>query len=134
MKLSSEERNQLVSYRFAQARECIEEVTFLIHNKKYKIAINRVYYGMFYALLALGLKYEFETSKHFQLLGWFNNTFIRTGKIDIEFGKMINKAYSIRQESDYEPFVNYEEQEVTELFRKMKVFIDAIETVVNKGK
>ncbi len=29
---------------------------------------NRIYYGMFYALLALAVHFRFETSKHAQLL------------------------------------------------------------------
>ena len=87
---------------------------------------------MFYSLLAIGLKYQFETSKHAQLIGWFNKSFIRTGKIDKEYGKMINKSYTLRQESDYEPFIKYEEPEVTGLFDKMKKFINTIEKIVQE--
>ena len=130
MTIAPEDRKELIKYRLAQARECIDEVEFQINNRKYKTAINRIYYGMFYSLLAIGLKYQFETSKHSQLIGWFNKSFIRTGKIDKEYGKMINKSYTLRQESDYEPFINYEELEVTGLFDKMKEFIYAIERIV----
>ena len=47
---------------------------------------------------------------------------------------MINKAYTLRQESDYEPFITYEEQEVTALFERMKKFIGAIEEFVIEGE
>lgn len=77
MKLNAEDRKELINYRLAQARECIDEVGFQIDNKKYKTAVNRIYYGMFYSLLALGLRYEFETSKHVQLIGWFNKNYNR---------------------------------------------------------
>jgi uncharacterized protein (UPF0332 family) len=95
MTLSAEDKKQLIKYRIDQSRECIEEVAFLIYNKKLKTAINRIYYGMFYSLLALGLKYEFETSKHFQLLGWFNKTFIKTEKLDKIYGQIVNKSYTL---------------------------------------
>ena len=134
MTLSKEDRDELIKYRLDQAKECIDEVTFQIDNRKYKTAINRIYYGMFYSLLALGLKYEFETSKHFQLIGWFNKTFISTGRLDIELGKIVNKSYTLRQESDYEPFITYEEPEVQELFEKMKLFINAIEKILHEDK
>ena len=81
---------------------------------------------MFYALLALALRSQFESSKHAQLLGWFNQHFIHTGIIPQKFGKMIYKASTLRNESDYEPFINYEEPEVADLFNKMKEFIHAI--------
>ena len=129
MTLNTEDRKELIRYRLLQARESIDEVSFLIDNTKYKIAVNRIYYGMFYSLLALGLKHEFETSKHAQLIGWFNKNFISSGEIDKEFGKMINKSFTLRQESDYEPFIKYEEAEVLSLFEKMKEFIYAIEKI-----
>lgn len=126
MTLNNADRNELIQYRMQQAAECIDEVSFLIANEKYKTAVNRIYYGMFYALLALALSSQFESSKHAQLLGWFNQQFIHTGIIPQKFGKMIYKAFTLRNESDYEPFVNYEEPEIADLFDKMKEFIYAI--------
>ena len=60
MTLNLEDRNELIKYRMRQASECIDDVLFLIDNKKNNIAINRIYYGMFYSLLALALKYHYE--------------------------------------------------------------------------
>jgi len=88
MTLNLEDRNELIKYRMQQASECIDEVLFLIDNKKYKIAINRIYYGMFYSLLALGLKDQYESSKHSQLIGWFNKNYIHTNLIDVKYGKI----------------------------------------------
>lgn len=133
MTLSNEEREQLIRYRLDQSRECIDEVDFQISNGKFKTAVNRIYYGMFYSLLALGLKYGFETSKHLQLIGWFNITFIRTGKLKIKFGKIVNKSYTLRQESDYEPFISFEEQQVKGLYEEMKDFIDAVEKLIQQS-
>lgn len=45
---------------------------------------------------------------------------------------MTNKAHSLKQESDYEPFIFYEEQEVAELFETRMEFTDAIEKEVNE--
>lgn len=76
---------ELIALRLHQAKETIDDVTFLIHNKRLVIAVNRIYYGMFYALLALALHYDFKTSKHAQLIGWFNKEFIKTEKIEIRY-------------------------------------------------
>jgi uncharacterized protein (UPF0332 family) len=66
-----------------QANECIDEVSFLLENKKFKIAVNRIYYGMFCSLMALALSAKYESSKHSQLLGWFNKNFIHTGILEV---------------------------------------------------
>ncbi len=71
MTLSSEEKSNLIEYRLNQAKESQEVAAFLIQIGKLPTAVNRIYYAIFYCLLALALKYEFETSKHLQLLGWF---------------------------------------------------------------
>ncbi len=126
MTLQEEDRNALITYRIQQASECVDEVQFLIDNQKYKIAINRIYYGMFYSVLALALKDQYESSKHSQLLGWFNKNYIHTGLIDVKYGKVLNKAFTLRNESDYEPFIDYEQQEVIELYGKMKEFIQTV--------
>jgi uncharacterized protein (UPF0332 family) len=82
MSLERNERTELIRHRLSEAKESIEDVKLLIDNNRLRAAVNRIYYGMFYSLLALGSAYEFETSKHQQLLGWFNKNFINEGLID----------------------------------------------------
>lgn len=83
------DKTVLIKYRYDQAKETVEEVKIHISNLLFKTALNRMYYGMFYLLLALSLKYDFKTSKHNQLIGWFNKTFIKTGIISGKYGKII---------------------------------------------
>ena len=130
MTLDNNDRKELIKYRMQQAFECVDEVDFLIENSKFKIAVNRIYYGMFYSLLALGLKDEYESSKHSQLIGWFNKLYIHQGLIEVKYGKMIYKAFTLRNESDYEPFIEYEQEEVKELYLKMKEFIAKVDDII----
>jgi len=120
------DKQDLVKYRIKQAEEAAEEISLLIENKLYKTAINRIYYGMFYALLALALKHNFKTSKHRQLIGWFNKDFIKTGVIDISYGRIINNAFENRSDSDYGLFVEFTLEDITEMHQEMKAFIKEI--------
>lgn len=74
--ITENDRNDLVEHRLNQASDTLELAKFLIANDKLIIAVNRIYYGMYNALTALALKKGFETSKHSQLIGWFNREFI----------------------------------------------------------
>lgn len=123
MTLNDDEKKSLIQYRLKEAEETIEDVRLLIENDRLRAAVNRVYYGMFYSLLALGLAYEFETSKHPQLIGWFNKNFIHDKKIEPEYGKMINKAYNRRTKGDYDVYVDFDKDIVIEMFDEMKDFI-----------
>lgn len=57
----------------------------------YAAAVNRIYYGISYILLALGLLYNFETSKQQQIIGWFNKKFIKEGIIEKNMDELFAK-------------------------------------------
>ncbi len=61
--IDEKDRDALVEYRLQQAFETIELARFLVKNQKLVIAVNRIYYGMYYSLTALALATGFETSK-----------------------------------------------------------------------
>ena len=73
------------------------------------------------------LKYRFETSKHGQLLGWFNKTFIKTGTIDRKYGKMLREAFEVRRQSDYDAYVQLTKEDVVHKYHEMQEFITTIE-------
>lgn len=81
---------------------------------------------MFYSLLALGIAYEFHSSKHTQLIGWFNKNFINAGLFDKDFGKIINKAYNRRTKGDYDTYIEFNAEIIFDMFEDMKRFISII--------
>jgi len=132
MSIDEKDKSELIKYRLGEAKDTIEDVQLLISNDRLRASINRIYYGMFYSLLALGLKFDFETSKHQQLIGWFNKNFIHEGLIDTKYGKIINKALNRRTKGDYDSYVEFEREIVVEMFDEMKDFIHEIEDFINK--
>lgn len=132
MSIDNQDRLDLIQYRLAEANDTQLDVELLISHDRHRAAINRIYYSMFYSLLALGLKYEFETSKHAQLLGWFNKTFIYTGLIDNKYGKIINKAFNRRTKGDYDSYIEFDIETVKEMYEEMKDFNSAIERFIDQ--
>ena len=128
--MKPEEQKALIEHRISKAIAAIEDVDFLIRNRKFLLAVNRIYYGMFYILSALALKYDFSTSKHQQLIGWFNREFIATGKVDPKYGKIIHNAYSNRSTGDYDDFAEFELAEVKHSLAEMTDFIKTIRSLV----
>lgn len=131
MSIDNEDRDNLIKYRLEQAEETISDVKLLIDNSRFRSAINRIYYGIFYSLLALGLANKFETSKHVQLIGWFNKNFVHQGKIDSKYGKILNKAFNRRTKGDYDTNVEFDKDTVMEMFKDMKEFISEIKSQLN---
>lgn len=125
-----ERKTDLVQLRLKQARETIDDVEFLIQNERLKLAINRIYYGMFYSLLALAIQFDFKTSKHVQLIGWFNKEFIKDQKIESRFSKMVQSAYHARSDGDYGVFTEFSKEETLIRFDEMKEFVAEIELFI----
>ena len=132
--ITEEDKEELIKYRIEQAQETVDDANLLIVNKKFRSAVNRIYYGMFYIMLAVALKYGFQTSKHQQLIGWFNKNFIHSEIINKKYGMMIKNAFRYRQKSDYEVHVEYSENEINEMFENMKTFITELEQLLTRRK
>lgn len=134
MTLSFEDREILIEYRLEQAISTYQTALFLFENNEYEACINRIYYGIFYSLLALGIKFGFETSKHKQLIGWFNKTFVSTGNISKEYGRILRDSYNNRRKSDYDAYINFESGEVRSQLNDMKNFINIISLTIKGHK
>jgi uncharacterized protein (UPF0332 family) len=93
-------------------------------------AENRIYYSIFYLVSALALKNDFSTSKHGQLLGWFNKNYVKTGIVPSSVGKIYADAFANRQESDYQDFITLQLDDVKRNFSEMLSFVDSVERIL----
>lgn len=60
-----DKKKALATYRLQQALESLEEARYLFGGEKsLRSVVNRLYYGMFYAVLALLIYEPFASSKH----------------------------------------------------------------------
>lgn len=132
--MENEERNNLIKLRLEQADKTYDDAAHLFADSRYEAALNRIYYGMFYAVLALALKHEFKTSKHTQLLGWFNKEFIKTGLIDVKFNKIVKDAFEKRNEADYEIAPLPPAATIEQMLSDMRLFIDEMKRFINESK
>ena len=115
-----------IKYRIDRAYECINEVEFLILHNKLRLAVTRIYYGMFYIVAALALFHNYKTSKHQQLIGWFNKEFINNQIFPLKYGKFFRDAFARRADVDYGDIVDYQSNDVQEWFEQMKDFIETV--------
>ncbi len=128
--ITENDRNDLVEHRLNQASDTLELAKFLIANDKLIIAVNRIYYGMYNALTALALKKGFETSKHSQLIGWFNREFIMPGTSDPKYGKILRNAFQNRTKGDYDAFISFSTPEVEIMLSEMSEFLSEVNRLI----
>ncbi len=128
--MEEKEKMALIKYRLDQAAETIREVDQLVEINLLHVAVNRIYYGIFYCLSALSLKYGFTSSKHLLLIGWFNQNFIKTGLLEIRYGRILRDAFKNRSEGDYLPFTVFKADEVKAMREEMEDFIHTLTSFI----
>lgn len=73
----SESSNEAVHARMKQARETLQEAEVLFEQDLWRGTINRSYYAMFYAVLALAASREVVISKHTHAISFLDKEFIQ---------------------------------------------------------
>ena len=116
----------LIKERIRKATDTLNVAKLLASENHWNSAVNRLYYSAFYAVLALLAKMKAKTSTHSGAKSEFYRLFIKTGKIDRKFGELYTDLFSKRQESDYEDFLNFTQEEINPLLPRVEEFVETI--------
>lgn len=91
--MRSDEVSHLVAYRLEQAQVALDDAKFLLGgNRSPQSVINRAYYAMFYAVLALLQKAGKVPSKHAGAISLFDTEFVAKGTFGKELSKDLHRA------------------------------------------
>jgi uncharacterized protein (UPF0332 family) len=131
-----EKQKELAQYRVRQAEESLDEARFLLAGgKSVRSVINRAYYAMFYAVLALLVYEEFSSSKHSGVLSYFNRRFIKGGVFDKSLGLWLGRAFELRQRVDYREQVEPAQEQATQVLDQADRFVRTVAAhLVTAGK
>ena len=121
---------ELIQYRIARAKEAFTDAEILISEERWNAAANRMYYACFYVVSAYLVFRDLNAVTHSGLKAAFNLELVKTGKIDRADGILFNRLFTIRQQADYEDFVNIQEMDVLPLIPKIKALIQEIENII----
>jgi len=98
------DQEALFTYRWHQAEETLAEARKMVAGGfSGRTIVNRAYYALFYALLALYLKLgvEVHTSKHTGIISLFDKVCVQSGKIPKNYSAILHDVFDARLESDY---------------------------------
>jgi uncharacterized protein (UPF0332 family) len=98
----------LILYRRQKSRETLEDAHILFQKGRLFSALNRIYYALFYEVMALLLTKDLSSARHTGIRALFNEHFVKTGKVKVELGRFFSRMYDFRQKGDYADFVQFE--------------------------
>jgi uncharacterized protein (UPF0332 family) len=76
---------------------------------------------------------QIETKSHTATKTKFSLLFIKTGKINKDYGKLLSQLFDWRHKGDYENLVEYSKNDVNPLFEKVENMIKLIESEIHKS-
>lgn len=117
----------LVSHRLEQARTAIEDAKFLLEGDRSPGSIiNRSYYAMFYATLALLQRIGRAPSRHAGVISLLDREFVARGILPKELSKDIHKAFELRQAADYKVIETASREQANELLDRAVSYVEAV--------
>ncbi len=122
-----EEQIALIRYRLKESDDSIEEAKVLLkEGMSLRAVMNRIYYAMFYAVLALLEEKQIGTSKHSGAISLFDKEFIKSGIFDKELSMILHRAFELRQKGDYMEQSEVTKENIDEIFPKAIEFVNRI--------
>jgi len=131
--MMTENIQALVTYRLEQADESLEAARTLLDKNLIRPSVNRAYYAMFYAVLALLAQGKKETSKHSGAIALFDKDFVKQGIFKKDYSRWLHDAFDLRQRSDYaaDYHVLPEDSEIT--LNNAETFVAKVKDVLSRA-
>ena len=123
----------LVQNLIDKYKQAFADAKFALNDNRLETSQNRIYYAIFYIISALAYLKGFSTSKHSQLLGWFNKIFIKEGIFEKELAITYKDAFEYRMKSDYEFTYKPTNEKVKALYNEADKFIKIVQEYIDNN-
>ena len=111
----------------AKAEEKLGVARRLLSQGDFEDAISRAYYAAFYAAQGLLLTEGLSSKSHGGLVSLFGLHFVKTGRIDKQYGRFLSNLLEDRQQSDYSLFSGLEKSDAENALLEAESFVKEIQ-------
>jgi len=125
-KLSSE-----VIANLERAEQAVDAARKLVSDGYYDFAASRAYYAVFYAASALLLHEGLEFRKHSGVIAAIHQQFIKSGKLEKEYGKNLNWLFELRSIGDYGVTVHVPKSDADQAIKAASSFLQKARSILN---
>lgn len=122
----------LIKGYLEKAEEKLHFAEILLRDGGYDDAVSRAYYCAFHATQAILLTEGLSVRSHSGLVNLFGMHFVRTGKIEQEYGRFLSELKDKRENGDYEIYSAIEHEAAKEAVENAQRFLERIRTYLKK--
>lgn len=127
------ETQQIIAYWLEKAHQDIASARDDFSDKRLQNAVRNSYFACFHAFAALLFKEGKTFKRHREVRSALHRDYIKTGKIEIAWGKHYDWLFENRHEADYSPLVSFEPDEVDKVIEKSEEFVEEMEQLVQSS-
>lgn len=120
----------VIKERFKLADRFLKTAKLTLKHGDLRSAADRAYYAMFHAAAAALHKKDITAKSHRGIIQKFGEVYIKSNEFDRELGKALQRAFSLRQASDYDVYPEPDEEQVTAMVEKAQEFVNRLKQLV----
>jgi uncharacterized protein (UPF0332 family) len=119
----SYQKEDLIKYRLEKSAITFDEAKSLAESGFWGGCANRLYYSCFYCVIALLAKDDVSASTHNGVRTEFFRRYIKTEILDRKYSSLYTDLMSKRQESDYDDFLEFTQEDILPLIVEVEKFL-----------
>ncbi len=135
-RLSLEDRIALCRYRVDAARERLMAAEVLLREGFHRDSITRAYYAIHSMARALLILYDIRATTHEGVKAMLSKQLIKDARLlPSDFAKKFSILKALREDADYEDFIEFSNEDAEEAMQIAREFIDrgsqVVEEIIN---
>ena len=130
--MTGEHSEGFVKDSLQRADKALEAARHLLADRLYEDAVSRAYYAMFHAARAILFTKGIITKTHSGAITNFGIEIAEKGIVDKEYGRIFNRAFNLRQKSDYETGTRFKKEDVMEMVENTKRFLQVVKSAMQE--
>ena len=123
---------EVVKAELKLAREFLVDAKLLLDKNSMRSASSRMYYSIFHAARAVLFRYGFQPKTHKGTFVIFGKEVIGKELASKEHAMILSKAYSLREQADYQPLITIEKKELKGLLVQAESFLKDMKKIISK--
>ena len=126
------ETTDLIQGYLTRAKEKLKSAKDLFKARDWSDCVSRAYYCAFHSVQALLLSEGLQAISHQGALNLFGMYFVKSGKFDKRFAKILKNLKDDRENGDYEVFSVIDQETAEETLKEAEEFLKAVQQYLEK--
>jgi uncharacterized protein (UPF0332 family) len=124
------EHAKVIRYWWDMAQESLTSAQRELEAGVFAFAANRLYYAAFYGVSAALLERGLQFRRHSAVRAAYHREFIKTGVMDVKWGKFYDQLFEDRQEGDYVALTSFDREYIEAQWMQCAELLQALRSLI----